>query len=43
MLNTLLDNRVDAEESGILNRLLHTIKEKKKKRKRKMKAGLGAF
>ena len=31
MLNALLDNRVNAQESGILNLLLHTIKEKMKK------------
>ena len=35
MLNTLLDNRVNAQESGILNHLLYAIKEKKKKRKEK--------
>ena len=29
MLNPLLDNRVNAPESGILNHLLHAIKEKK--------------
>ena len=33
MLNTLLDNRVNAQESGIIDHLLHAIKEKKKKRR----------
>ena len=31
MLNTLLDNRVNAQESGILDHLLHAIKGKNKK------------
>ena len=34
MLNTLLDDRVNAQESGILNHLLHAIEEKKKKERR---------
>ena len=32
MLNPLLDNRVNAPESGVLNHLLHAIKEKEKKK-----------
>ena len=31
MLNPLLDNRVNAPESGILNHMLHAKKERKKK------------
>ena len=35
MLNTLLDNRVNAQGSGILNHMLYAIKEKEKKERKK--------
>ena len=34
MLNPLLDKRVNAPESGILNHLLYAIKEKQKRRRK---------
>ena len=40
ILNTLLDNGVNAQEGGILNHLLHAIKEKHKKNEIYVVAGM---